>query len=143
VKPARRPLPRTALIWLLLLGAAALAAPWLPLPAPSAMDDGLRLSAPAWTAAPVLGTDPLGRDLLARSLAGARVSLVVGLLGAAVALAIGVPYGAAAGLLGGRADRWMMRAADALESVPMVVVILFLLALAQEYRAALAAAGAT
>lgn len=132
---------RLALAWLLLLAALAAAAPWLPLPDPQAMDAEARLAAPAWTGAPVLGTDPLGRDLLARVLAGARISLLVGLLGSAVALLVGVPYGAVAGLLGGRADRVLMRAADALESVPMVVIMLFLLALLQEYRAELARIG--
>lgn len=137
----RRATRLLALIWLLALAAAAWAAPWLPLPDPAAMDAGARLAPPSWTGAPLLGTDPLGRDLLARTLAGARVSLLVGLLGAAVALAVGVPYGALAGLLGGRAERWMMRAADALESVPMVVFLLFLLALLQEYRAEMSALG--
>lgn len=132
---------RLAAAWLLLLALAAWSAPWLPLPDPSAMDGAGRLTPPAWTAAPWLGTDPLGRDLLARTLAGARVSLLVGVLGALVALAVGVPYGALAGLLGGRGGRLMMRAADALESVPMVVVLLFLLALLQEYRAEMAAIG--
>lgn len=130
-----------ALGWLALLAACAALAPWLPLPDPEAMDAGARLAAPAWTGAPVLGTDPLGRDLLARVLAGARISLFVGLLGTGVALLVGVPYGALAGLLGGRADRLLMRAADALESVPMVVIMLFLLALLQEYRAELAVVG--
>lgn len=132
---------RLALAWLLLLGALALLAPWLPLKDAEFMDADARLRPPAWTAAPVLGTDPLGRDLLARVLAGARVSLLIGLLGSGMALLVGVPYGAVAGLLSGRVDRAMMRAADALESVPMVVVILFLLALLQEYRAELAGFG--
>jgi oligopeptide transport system permease protein len=132
---------RLALVWLILLTACAALAPWLPLQDSEVMDAGARLAAPAWTQAPVLGTDPLGRDLLARVLAGARISLFVGLLGTAVALLVGVPYGALSGLLGGRADRVMMRAADALESVPMVVIMLFLLALLQEYRTELAAVG--
>lgn len=132
---------RLALAWLILLAALAAAAPWLPLPDPEIMNADARLAAPAWSQTPVLGTDPLGRDLLARVLAGARISLFVGLLGTAVALLVGVPYGALAGLLGGRADRLLMRAADALESVPMVVIMLFLLALLQEYRAELAGIG--
>ncbi len=105
------------------------------------MDAEARLQPPGWISAPLLGTDPLGRDLLARTLAGARVSLLVGLLGALVALAVGVPYGASAAQLGGRGERLLMRAADALESVPMVVFLLFLLALLQEYRAEMAAIG--
>ncbi len=132
---------RLALAWLGLLALGALAAPWLPLPDPSALDAARRLAPPGWWRAPFLGTDPLGRDLLARCLAGARVSLVVGLLATAVALAVGVPWGAVAGLAGGRTDRVMMRLADALDSVPLVVVVLFLLSLFQGHAEALAAFG--
>ena len=132
---------RAALALLLVLAVAALAAPWLPLPDPQAMDADLRLEPPHWTSAPILGTDAKGRDLLARTLWGARVSLAAGLLGTLIALLVGVPYGAAAGLLGGRTDRVMMRIADALESVPLVVCLLFFLSLLQEYRAELGELG--
>lgn len=132
---------RLGLLLVGLLAALAVLAPWLPLPDPAAIDLELRLAPPSWTGAPVLGTDAKGRDLLARLLHGGRVSLAVGLFGSLVALAVGLPWGAAAGLLGGRTDRVMMRVADALESLPMVVVVLFLLSLLGEYRAELAAVG--
>lgn len=132
---------RIAAGFLVVLVVLAILTPWLPLADPQEMDGTLRLEPPHWTAAPVLGTDAKGRDLLARTLWGARVSLAVGLAGTLVALLVGIPYGAAAGLLGGRTDRVLMRVADALESVPMVVCLLFLLSLLQEYRLDLAELG--
>ncbi|MGB0953551.1 MAG: ABC transporter permease [Planctomycetota bacterium] len=132
---------KIAWIFLALLALAALLAPLLPLADYRTMDADARLVAPQWTAAPVLGTDAQGRDLFARMLWGARISLTVGLFGTLVAMLIGIPYGAFAGLFGGRADRFLMRLADALESVPMVVFVLFLMSILQEYRADLAVVG--
>ena len=51
-----------------------------------------------------LGTDPLGRDLLARLLYGGQISLMVGLCATAVSLIIGVIYGAISGFAGGKTD---------------------------------------
>jgi len=127
--------------FLILLSVAALLAPWLPIADFRLMNADARLQPPQWTAAPVLGTDAEGRDLLARVLWGARISLAVGFFGTLVAMLIGIPYGALAGFLGGRWDRIQMRFADALESIPMVVFVLFLLSILQEYRADLAVIG--
>lgn len=132
---------RLACGFLLLLAALAALTPWLPLADPAEVRPERALEAPAWVQAPVLGTDSKGRDLLARALWGARVSLTVGLLGSVVALLIGLPYGALAGLAGGRVDRLLMRLADFLEGIPMAVVVVFLLSVLQEYRAELAALG--
>jgi oligopeptide transport system permease protein len=66
-----------------------------------------------------LGTDPLGRDMLTRILHGGRVSLEVGLLATAVASIIGVIYGMASGLAGGRVDAAMMRIVDILMPFPL------------------------
>lgn len=128
---------------LLLLVALALLAPLLPLPDPSEVRLDHQLQPPAWVRDPVLGTDLKGRDLLARSLFGARVSLLTGLVGTAIALAVGVPYGAIAGTAGGRVDRLMMRAADVLESLPLTVLVLFVLSIVQEYREELSSLGLT
>ncbi len=137
---ASRPALALALAWLLLLLGLALLAPLLPLRDPGEVDLDRMLLAPGVDGA-LLGTDLKGRDLLARLLFGARISLLTGALGSLLALLVGLPWGALAGLSGGRLDRWMMRAADSLESVPLVVVVLFLLTLAGEYRPELEALG--
>src|SRR6266498_1008220 len=56
-----------------------------------------------------LGTDQLGRDVLARVMFGGRISLLVGLSATAVALTIGLLYGAVSGYFGGKLDIVMMR----------------------------------
>ena len=124
-----------------LLALSSLLAPWLPLADPAAINLDSRLQAPSWFGDFAFGSDAKGRDLLARLIFGARVSLAVGLFGSFIALAIGVPWGAFAGLRGGRTERTMMRIADGLESLPMVVVVLFMLSVLSEYRAELATIG--
>lgn len=74
-----------------------------------------------------LGTDSLGRDLAARVVAGARVSVGVGLLTASLALAIGVPLGALAGFRGGWTDAAISRAIEAMLCFPTLLLVLTLL----------------
>jgi ABC-type dipeptide/oligopeptide/nickel transport system permease subunit len=73
------------------------------------------------------GTDVHGRDLLTRMLYGARVSMLVGLIGAGVAIAIGVGWGAVAGYVGGRVDAAMMRGVDVFYSLPSIIFVIVLL----------------
>jgi oligopeptide transport system permease protein len=132
---------RASLLFLIAISIMAIFAPWLPLANYQAMQPDLKLIEPQWTSAPYLGTDAQGRDLLSRLIYGARISLSVGLFGSLVALLIGIPYGALAGIGSQRRDSFLMRIADALESIPMVVCILFLLSILQEYRLELDAIG--
>jgi oligopeptide transport system permease protein len=74
-----------------------------------------------------LGTDTLGRDLLARSLYGGRISIMVGLVATFVALAIGVTYGAVAGYVGGKVDAFMMRLVDILYALPFAIFVILLM----------------
>ncbi len=76
----------------------------------------------------ILGTDSLGRDLLARLLVGLRVSLAIGVVATAVSLVIGVSWGAVAGYLGGRVDELMMRVVDVLYSLPFIFFVILLMA---------------
>ena len=97
-------------------------APWLAPYAPDALDLANRRGAPSL--AHWFGTDDLGRDVLSRVLFGARVSLAVGLLSAAVAGAIGVSIGAASAWVGGRADAVLMRLTDAALSMPRLLLLM-------------------
>jgi peptide/nickel transport system permease protein/oligopeptide transport system permease protein len=79
--------------------------------------------APPSTAHPC-GTDLNGRDLLLRIMEGGRISLLVGLCGAAISLFIGTAYGLIAGSSGEGTDNAMMRVVDVLYSVPRLIFIL-------------------
>ncbi|WP_408632114.1 ABC transporter permease [Mobilisporobacter senegalensis] len=72
------------------------------------------------------GTDNLGRDLLVRTMIGARISLLIGIGAALLVLVIGSIYGAISGLLGGTADAVMMRIVEVIYSLPDMLVIILL-----------------
>jgi oligopeptide transport system permease protein len=102
----------------------ALLTPWI---APYSYEEqNLQLGASAPSAAHWLGTDVLGRDQLTRIMYGSRISLMVGFVATAVALTIGVLWGAIAGFMGGRTDAVMMRFVDALYALPFTIFIVLL-----------------
>ncbi|HEY7521284.1 MAG TPA: ABC transporter permease [Methylomirabilota bacterium] len=93
---------------------------------------GMRFKPPVWqaggTAAHLLGTDHLGRDVLSRLLFGARVSLVVGFTAVVVAGFLGVVLGITAGYLGGWVDEVIMRLTDTWLALPALTFAIFLAA---------------
>ncbi len=109
--------------------AIVLAALLLPPFLPWAYDiiDWDSVRAPPLTGSHLLGTDSVGRDLMARTLVGTRVTLSVALATATVALVIGVAWGAMAGWVGGKTDELMMRIVDALFALPFMFVVILLM----------------
>ena len=103
----------------------ALLTPWI---APYSYEaQNLELGASPPSARHWLGTDIFGRDLLTQIMYGGRISLAVGFVATAVALLIGVTWGAIAGYAGGRVDAVMMRLVDILYALPFMIFIVLLM----------------
>jgi peptide/nickel transport system permease protein len=127
-RAARR--DRFALVAALVLLAAVLAAllaPWLPLLDPDTVDTPNRLRPPL-TPGHRLGTDEFGRDLLARLIWGARVSLVAGAVTAAAAMLIGVVLGVFGGYYTGWTETVIMRLTDILMAFPYILLAIAIVA---------------
>lgn len=105
----------------------SLIAPLLPLASPDAVALSQRLLPPL-SDGHLLGTDTLGRDVLARLLAGTRVSLAVALAAAALSAFFGTAIGALAGYFGGLWDNVLMRVIDLLMAFPYLIFALTLVA---------------
>ena len=122
----------TAAALLLLIVASAILAPWISPHDPLAVDIRHRLSPPAWmgggTAEHLLGTDQVGRDLLARVIHGGRVSLVVGVTAVLMSATIGVLLGLGAGYFGGNIDWTIMTGINIMLTFPFVLLALAVIA---------------
>lgn len=104
------------------LVAVAALGPWLAPYAPDAIDLAARRAGPS--PGHLFGTDDLGRDLFTRVLHGARVSLAIGILAAALSVALGAGVGAVAAWTGRWADAMLMRLADAILAVPRLPLLM-------------------
>ena len=126
-------MPVTSSSILLLITLMAIFAPWLAPHDPLAAVEGAsQFAPPGWAEGgswdTPLGTDNLSRDVLSRTIYGARVSVIVGLTGTAVAGAIGMIMGVAAGYFGGWVDSIIMRLVDAWLAVPTLVLAILMAA---------------
>jgi peptide/nickel transport system permease protein/oligopeptide transport system permease protein len=74
------------------------------------------------------GTDVFGRDLLTRTLGGARISLLIALAATAISLTVGVSYGMISGYVGGRVDNVMMRVLEIIYALPTLILVIILVA---------------
>jgi peptide/nickel transport system permease protein len=123
------------LLLLAMLVAGAIAVPMLAASDPRTMGDVVvqRFLPPMATdnkgVLHFLGTDRFGRDILARTMLAARISLVIGVLGSLLAGTVGIVIGAIAGWRGGLLDRVLMGTADALLAIPRLILLLVCAAL--------------
>ncbi|MDP9500473.1 oligopeptide ABC transporter permease OppC [Bisgaard Taxon 45] len=81
---------------------------------------------PEWETMHYFGTDASGRDLLVRVAIGGRISLLVGIAGALIAVLVGTLYGATSGYIGGKVDTFMMRFLEILNSFPFMFFVILL-----------------
>jgi peptide/nickel transport system permease protein len=117
---------RVAALVLAVIVVAAIGGPPL-LPDPAVQPDIIAGASPPGLDHP-FGTDQLSRDVLARVVSGARISLAVGVLAVLVSVTIGAAVGLTAGYLGGRMDALLMRVVDAGLAIPRLFILLLLLA---------------
>lgn len=117
---------RIGLTLVLLVVVATLSAPWIAPHDPSAQTLALRLEGPG--AAHPMGLDELGRDVWSRLLAGARISLLVGLIVVGVSASVGLVVGAVAGYAGGVVDEVVSRLIDILLAFPGILLAIALVA---------------
>jgi oligopeptide transport system permease protein len=105
---------------------------------PSAINPDDTLVRPFVSSAHWLGTDELGRDVLARLALGAKISLLIGVLSALLSVVLGTLYGATSALLGGWIDGVMMRVIDVLYSLPFLMVVILMALILGRFLAPLA-----
>ena len=91
------------------------------------MGSAATLGMPSIETGHYFGTDDLGRDLYSRVIQGTQISLMVGIVGATIAVVVGTLYGATSGYIGGRTDQIMMRIVDILMAIPFMFVLILLL----------------
>lgn len=117
-----------AAFWVVVVLLVVAACAWIGIPlSPYSFDEtdiAARLSGPSW--AHPMGCDELGRDLFARVIYGARLSVAIGFCTAGTAFVIGTIYGSIAGFYGGKVDNLLMRGVDLAYSMPDLLVMILI-----------------
>jgi len=126
----RHRLAMAGTVTIAILALGSVFGPWL-LPFDDTYIDILQRFAPPLSGVHVLGTDELGRDILARLMMGGRISLAIGFLAMAMAMAIGIVVGVVAGFYGGWLGSALMRFVDAVLCFPTIFLLLALAALTE------------
>lgn len=108
--------------YLLVVTAAVVAQPWLPLPDPNRIQLAKTFAPPS--AEHWLGTDENGRDVLARLVVGGRISLAVGIAGALLTVLVASIVGVTAGFFGGAVDQVIMRLTDGFMAIPTFFLLM-------------------
>jgi peptide/nickel transport system permease protein len=134
----KNPVAKAGVFIMVVFMVMALASFCLPLLGPmydpmTGIDPDIRLSTPPslthW-----LGTDNVGRDILAQLLEGAKVAFIVGLSSAFISIVLGTAIGMVAGYAGGLWDAVLMRAADIIMVMPSLVILLILASLFGQFN---------
>jgi len=121
------------LVVIVLLLLIALLAPWIAPHSPNQTDSSAFLLPPAWqaggSAAHLLGTDAIGRDLLSRLMHGARLSLSIGVAVVAISVAAGIALGLVAGFFRGMLEIAIMRLMDVILTLPSLLLAIVIVAI--------------
>ena len=123
---------KAAVVSLIILFLIVLFITFVPMLMPFSYEDtdwNMMSAAPDFESGHYLGTDSAGRDLLVRIAIGGRISLMVGIAGALMAVVVGTIYGAISGYIGGKTDMVMMRILEILNSFPFMFFVILLITL--------------
>ncbi|MCO5131592.1 MAG: ABC transporter permease [Xanthobacteraceae bacterium] len=122
---------RAALLGLILFAIVVLMAAFADVVTPGdpLRNAGPPLTAPLVLSANPLGTDQLGRDVMAGIFHGARISLMIGVVATLISIVIGIVIGAVAGYFGGKIDGALMRVTEAFQTIPSFILLLTLVAI--------------
>lgn len=122
----RNPIGLLSGVVVVVYGLVALFAPWISPYDPTTTNLMARLAPP--TAEHPFGTDALGRDILSRTIYGARISILIGIATVVVSASVGVFLGTLAGYFGGSLDRWISRATELLLAFPYLIFAIGMMA---------------
>jgi peptide/nickel transport system permease protein len=123
----RNRLATAGLLYLLIVSSAIIAHPSLGLPDPNRINLARQFQSPS--AQHLLGTDENGRDVLSRLIAGGRISLTVGIVGALLTVLVASVVGVVSGYFGGAVDQIIMRITDGLMAIPTFFLLMIVVAI--------------